>query len=280
MMKKNDENFCCKILHDAMFEGYVLMQIIRDENGEACDFLLLDANSQFEIIFNVSRKNILGKKVMSLPMEPGWNDICIRLLKQETCKKFECSFESIDKYFWINSYFPNEDQIALLFVEITAQKKAQEALLMHEILFENAHDIILYISMEGQIVNANKRACAEYGYTRKQLISLKISDIRHPSTMDMFEQQMKEADESGIIFECIHVRSDGTSFPVEVSAKSTKMAKETIPLSLRSRIALKYSFLLSPYLNSVTSVSHFSLSFSAVKLRFKIFSATISGVER
>lgn len=58
------------------------------------------------------------------------------------------------------------------------------------------------------------------------------------------------------------------------------MANETIPLSLRSRIALRYSFSPFPYLNSVTSVSHFSLSPSAVNSLFKMFSAVISGVER
>jgi PAS domain S-box-containing protein len=91
---------------------------------------------------------------------------------------------------------------------------------MHEILFEHAQDIILYIKLEGQIVNANKRACEQYGYTKEELLLMKIQDLRHPSTVSEYEYQMQMADEEGITFDCIHMRKDGSNFPVEVSAKS------------------------------------------------------------
>ena len=57
------------------------------------------------------------------------------------------------------------------------------------------------------------------------------------------------------------------------------MTKETILLSAKSRMALRYAFPLAPYFISVTSVSHFSPKRSAWNSRFNIFSAVTSGVD-
>lgn len=98
---------------------------------------------------------------------------------------------------------------------------ARDLFHLHEVLFDNAQDIILYIELSGQIVNANKKACEQYGYTKEQLLTLTIQELRHPSTAIEYERQMGLADTHGVVFESIHVRSNGQSFPVEVSARST-----------------------------------------------------------
>lgn len=117
------------------------------------------------------------------------------------------------KTYCVNDNNETNDLITLI--------KAEEALRIHKILFEIAQDIILYIGLDGQIIDFNQRAYEKYGYTKQQLLSMKIQDLRHPSTASEYERQMQQADTSGVVFECVHVKSDGTSFPVEVSAKST-----------------------------------------------------------
>ena len=47
-----------------------------------------------------------------------------------------------------------------------------------------------------------------------------------------FESQMKEADDYGIIFESVHVKKDGSEFPVEVSAKGTKIGEEWVRIHI------------------------------------------------
>ena len=106
--------------------------------------------------------------------------------------------------------------------EVISRTKIEDALRIHEVLFNAAQDIILYVDMDGQVVNANERALQSYGYTKEQILRLNILDIRDPSTSDVFERQMQEADAGGIVFESIHRSVDGSVFPVEVSAKSVE----------------------------------------------------------
>ena len=58
-----------------------------------------------------------------------------------------------------------------------------------------------------------------YGYGRNELLGLTIRDLRAPETRDLTTAQMAEADARGILFETIHRRKDGCTFPVEVSSK-------------------------------------------------------------
>jgi PAS domain S-box-containing protein len=105
-----------------------------------------------------------------------------------------------------NTYCRNENN------DLITLKKAEEALRIHKILFEIAQDIILYIGLDGQIMDFNQRAYEKYGYTKQQLLSMKIQDIRHPSTASEYERQMLQADTSGVVFECVHVKSGGGNY--------------------------------------------------------------------
>lgn len=217
--KVNDD----KRLRDALVEGYVLFTIVENLKGEDSDYIITEVNKQVEVILEVSKNQVLGKSIKeALPLVYEiWSDFSKELPKVEETVKFEFYFNSVDRYFLISAFKPDHNQMIILFTDISIQKKAQEAFQLHEVLFENAHDIMLYIRLNGQIVHANKQACEQYGYTKKQLISMRIQDIRHPSTVSQYEHQMNQADMNGIVFESIHLRSDGSSFPVEVSAKTT-----------------------------------------------------------
>lgn len=213
---------CDKIVH-AMFEGYALIQIMREADNEAYSGSIIEVNEVFEAMFGIPRDVVLDKTVGQVLPELG--ESLFKIYKstgqEEETIQFEFYVKKTDRYFLVRISNLACDKIILFFIETTLQKKAKDAFRLHEILFEHAQDIMLYIKPEGQIVNANKRACEQYGYTKQQLLSMTIQDIRHPSTGGEYEHQMKMADDGGIVFECIHVRSNGLSFPVEVSAKST-----------------------------------------------------------
>ncbi len=68
-------------------------------------------------------------------------------------------------------------------------------------------------------LEANAAAVQTYGYSREELLTRTIRDLRARNTLGLTGEQMAQADAGGILFETIHRRKDGTTFPVEVSSQ-------------------------------------------------------------
>jgi PAS domain S-box-containing protein len=81
-------------------------------------------------------------------------------------------------------------------------------------------DILLLVRRDdGRLLDANDAAVNAYGYSREELLSLTIYDLRVQDPRTVVAAQLQTVDERGVLFEAVHRRSDGTSFPVEVSAQ-------------------------------------------------------------
>jgi PAS domain S-box-containing protein len=111
-------------------------------------------------------------------------------------------------------------------------KEAEQALEHYRLLAQNARDIVLFIRLDGSLLEANDAAVAAYGYSRAELLTRKIFDLRDPSTAPWTPDQMAEADREGITFETFHRRRDGSLFPVEVSSRGMDFAGERLLLSI------------------------------------------------
>lgn len=108
---------------------------------------------------------------------------------------------------------------------ITTQRDTaleREMLVKHfEYLTRYASDIILVADEASRIVEANERALEAYGYTREELLRMKISDLRL-TTEDpaIFKGQLERLREQGELrYETVNRRKDGTTFPIEVSIR-------------------------------------------------------------
>jgi len=103
-------------------------------------------------------------------------------------------------------------------IDITDRKHAEEALSRYRLLSEKTCDIIMFITLDGAIIEANEAAVATYGYHREELLQQTIFTLRGGNSKIVAEQ-MRQATAGGVFFETIHYRKDGTSFPVEVSSQ-------------------------------------------------------------
>lgn len=61
---------------------------------------------------------------------------------------------------------------------------------------------------------------------------MKMQALRTPNTRDLIPAQIEEALTKGVLFETVHHRKDGTTFPVEVSAQSAILGNEQILVSV------------------------------------------------
>jgi len=107
-----------------------------------------------------------------------------------------------------------------MLTDITERKQAEAALRRYELLARHSRDIVLFMRRDdGRILEGNAAATLAYGYSREELQKLSISDLRAATTAAETASQMAVADDRGILFETVHRRKDGTTFPVEVSSQ-------------------------------------------------------------
>jgi len=91
-------------------------------------------------------------------------------------------------------------------------------------LSKYANDIILLHDQDWNIVEANDRAVLTYGYSRDELLGMNIRRLRAPEVRYPSDDPLKLVQEEGkAIFESVHQRRDGATFPVEVSSRFIKV---------------------------------------------------------
>lgn len=116
--------------------------------------------------------------------------------------------------------------------DITERKLGEIAIRRYNIISEKARDIILFINSDGNIIEANDTAVRAYGYTKEELLQKSVFDIREEEDRERVENQLREVFKRGLLFEAIHVRRDGSRFPVEISTQSTVIGDIRIILSI------------------------------------------------
>ncbi len=100
-------------------------------------------------------------------------------------------------------------------------EQERRALVQHfDYLSRYANDAIVLMDESGCILEANDRALAAYGFSREELVGMEARHLRADDEAEAFEQQWRETRErGGVVFETVHRRRDGSTFPVEVSSR-------------------------------------------------------------
>jgi PAS domain S-box-containing protein len=120
----------------------------------------------------------------------------------------------------------------VLLSDVGVKRRAEDVSARYAALFDGARDIILFISADGRILDANPAAARAYGYWREELMRLRIADLRENATIPEIPRQMQRAEGEGILFETVHKRRDGTPFPVEVNSASMELNGERVLVSV------------------------------------------------
>ncbi len=98
----------------------------------------------------------------------------------------------------------------------------------YEVLVQQASDSIILFNDRGQVLEANDRASAVYGYSKEELRSLSLDDLCQEESCAMRATGLCAENEEGILCEVVHCRKNGQLFPVEVSARRICTNVETV----------------------------------------------------
>jgi len=120
---------------------------------------------------------------------------------------------------------------------IQAGKAIRESEEKFRSIFEQAGDYILILEPQPNgsptIVDANQSAADKHGYTLDELIGKPISLLdREVNPQAASERSRKLLSDGHILFEIIHHRKDGSTFPVEVSATMIRNTSDNKMLAL------------------------------------------------
>ena len=90
----------------------------------------------------------------------------------------------------------------------------------HRLLFESAGDAIFIHDAEGRILSVNPIACEMLGYTHSELMSMTVANVDTPEEAQNAPDRIARLMVQGhLAFETVHRHKDGSTIPIEVSAR-------------------------------------------------------------
>ena len=105
--------------------------------------------------------------------------------------------------------------------DISERKQTERQMLFTQFAIDSAGDAIFFTNPAGDILYANQTACDSLGYTREELLKLKVKDINPivEELSDDIDYWTNNSDGEPHFVESLHRRKDGTTFPVEIQAR-------------------------------------------------------------
>lgn len=130
----------------------------------------------------------------------------------------------------------NNDELAFLsFSDITESKHAEERLHLFRSLLDQSRDGIEVIEPEsGRFLDVNEAGCRELGYTREELLEMRVSDINPAVTPSLWAKHVARVRARGALSgKGRHRRKDGTEFPVEFNTAWVRLDREYLVAVVR-----------------------------------------------
>ena len=109
--------------------------------------------------------------------------------------------------------------------DITERRQSEQGLKLFRALVDNALDAIEVVDPATlRYIDANQTACDVLGYSRDELLALKVTDIDVGLDQAGFERIVGQLTQSGEVhFRSIHRHKDGSRYPVEVDIKQIRL---------------------------------------------------------
>jgi len=215
--------------------------------GKTLDGIITNWNRAAEIMFGFAAAEIIGQPIMLLLPADRQDEegrIIQQILNGETISRFETVRQRKDGSLVAVSLtvspIRNRAGVTIgaskIVRDITSRKRAEEALQLFRTLVDRSNDALEVIDpVTGRLLDVNQQSCADLGFTREELLDRTVFDISPEVSSEMWPQMVKATRAQGhFLKELIHLRKDGTTFPVEVNGRLVQLEKEYMVASVRN----------------------------------------------
>lgn len=180
--------------------GYLRMNIIRDDNGNICDYKVIDTNEMCYKSFYFAKNPYFGRLASELYTEEifkGHLNFLQEIVDNNTYKELNQYFENCDMWTHWTVYSPQEDQIVAIFSDTTESVKINQALDRSEKLFKNIFESIpvgieIY-DKDGYLTNLNNMDMETFGVVNKEDV-LGVNMFDNPNIPSYLKDQIKKED--------------------------------------------------------------------------------------
>jgi len=191
-----------RILFENMNVSFCLHEAIYDDNGKPVDYRYLDMNPMFLNNLGCTASAIRGHTAKELfpNTEQYWIDTFGKVAKTGESVAYQNYSRELNQWFNTFVFSPQKNQFATFFVDITARKKAEEALQekndLLERIFNSNFDLISLTDLEGNFTLVSK-SHEILGYYNNHLLGKSVMAFVHPDDVDTVTSNFTEFLESG-----------------------------------------------------------------------------------
>jgi PAS domain S-box-containing protein len=207
-----------------------------------------DCNIRTEALFQCRKDDIVGHSPVefSPPRQPDG-----RLSSEKAAEKIQAALSGQPQFFeWVHlrpdgttfdaevslnrSLTPKAVYLQAIVRNVTERKRTEESLKLFRLLLDQSHDSIQVVDLETmRLLDVNARVCSSLGYTREELLSMRVYDI--DPTIDESARVKVEESLRNLGFVIIQTiqRRNGSTFPVEMSMKLVHFDRNYVVCALR-----------------------------------------------
>ncbi|HEY0356392.1 MAG TPA: PAS domain S-box protein, partial [Flavisolibacter sp.] len=176
-----------RTLFETMDEGFAICELIRDPNGVVIDFRFLEFNPSLEKHTGLKVDETIGQ--LASEVAPGldeyWYQAFQHVADYSESRRLEHYVPQLNRWLDVMAYHFGDDQIMVLYDDVSERKKAELALRESEENFR----AMFNVSSVGQaqadahshkLLRVNAALCRITGYSEEELLNMTVDQLNYP----------------------------------------------------------------------------------------------------
>lgn len=199
-------------------------ELVVDADGRPVDNIILDVNPAYEKHSGLLREQVVGRSISEiLPVvEQVWLDRYGEVVRTRQPMHFEEYNASLDRWFDVHASPVKGDRFAVIFSDITARKRMEQALRVSEERFRRIVESNMvgfaFWHEDGRLTEANQAFCDLIGYEPEDVRDGRVgwTDVTPPEILERDRQGIEEINATGVCttYEKEFIHRDGHRVPV------------------------------------------------------------------